>query len=71
MNMSHLGVISAMNTGTYTETAHQRKWRGTQKPPQAKILRVSLRWGVKRKEESGTKRKSTRKSSLVRIGSRY
>jgi len=57
MNMSHLSGISSMNTGTYTETAHQANWKATQKPPQENISRVSPRWGVKGKEESGTKKK--------------
>ena len=60
MNMSHASAISAMNMGTYTGIAHQTNWRATQKPPQEKIPRVSVTWGAKGKEESGTKRKSTR-----------
>jgi len=52
--MSHLDVISALNTSTFTEISHSKNWKATKKPPQVKILRVSRRWGVRGKEESGT-----------------
>lgn len=41
--------------GTYIETTRQKRWRAMKTPPHKKILSISLRWGVKGKEDSDTK----------------